>query len=151
MAIPASTAGDYFYIPEALMAGKPKSGYTPVKGHLVREEDAAANEWDRVASGEKVEGIIVSINGNPSNGTITVAKLIPEVSTITLEYIGTDPAIGERMEGASTPGLGTVTMTDRDVIELDDTNGNLEVRAVNTTAMTVVVKRIGVVTATEVL
>src|SRR5215211_4356841 len=128
MALPALTIGDYFMIPEALMAAKPKSGYTPGLYDLVLEEDASANEWDRCASGEHVEGIVVSLNGNPSNGTITVAKLVPEISTIRLEYIGTNPAIGQRMEGASTPGKGTVTMTSRDVIELDDTNGNLEVR-----------------------
>lgn len=150
MSISASTAGDYFYIPEALIACKPKSGYTAAKGDLVREESAAAMEWDRCAANENPEGIVVSLNGfvaGAAPSTITVAKLIPEVSHIRLEWLGATPALGNLMEAGSTPGKGTVTMTDRDVVTVDNTNGNLEVRAVETATQTVIVKRVGRTTA----
>lgn len=142
MAIPASTIGDYFMIPEAIVAGKPKSGYTAALGHLVVEDTTVPNGYDRAAANENPIGIVVSINGNPSNGTLSIARFIQGVSNITLEYIGTDPAIGQTMEAGSTPGFGTLTVTDRDVVELDNTNGNLLVRKVDTSAKTVVVERV---------
>lgn len=142
MALPFSTAGDYFMIPEALVAGKPKSGYTAVVGDLVIRDTSIANGWDRCAANENPGGIVVSINS--SNGTISVAEFVIGISTIRLEYIGTDPALGQTMEAGSTPAKGTTTITDRDVVELDNTNGNLLVRAVDTSAKTVVVERIAI-------
>jgi hypothetical protein len=142
MALPHSTTGDYFRIPEAMMAGKPKSGYTPAVGHLVVEDATLTDGYDRAAANENPIGIIISTNGG--NGTISVARLIPGVSTIRLEYIGSNPSIGQTMEAGSTPAFGTVTITDRDVVELDNTNGNLRVLAVDTSAKTVVVERVAI-------
>lgn len=143
MAIPASTAGDYFMIPEQIMAGKPKSGYTPAVGHLVVEDTTLANGYDRAASTENPIGIILSINGNPSNGTISVARLQIGTSTIILEYTdGSAPALGARM--VATGASGTVTVTDRDSI-VAGAAGNLIVRAVlDSTAKTCVVERIAI-------
>ncbi len=135
-----STAGDNFYHPEALKARKPKSGYTAVVGHLVVRDTSVANGIDRAAANENPIGIVVSTNAG--NGTITIAELEPYNSTIALEYIGTAPTVGQLMEAGSTPGLGTVTYTDRDVVELDNTNGNLKVLTVNTTTKVVVVERV---------
>jgi len=142
MAIPILTAGDNFMHGNNILPGIPKSGYTAVLGHLVIRDTSLANGWDRCAANENPEGIVVSINS--SNGTLSIAEFRIGESTIRLEYIGTAPALGQTMEAGSTPGLGTVTITDRDVVELDNTNGNLLVRYVDTTNKVVVVERIAI-------
>jgi hypothetical protein len=142
MATLQSTVGDYFMLPEVLIAMKPKAAYTPVVGDLVVEDTTITNGFDRATTNENPMGIVVSTNGNPSNGTYTIARLKPGISQIRLEYIGANPALGQTMEAASVTGKGTVTMTTRDVVELDNTNGNLRVLAVDTTAKTVIVERV---------
>lgn len=130
MSSPLSTAWENFMIPEYLFPGKPKAGYTPVKGHLVIRDATLTDGYDRCAANENPTGIIVSINS--SNGTITVARFLSG-TRIWLEYIGANPALGEKVEAGSTPGLGTVTYTDRDVVEVDATNGVGRVIAFDTT------------------
>lgn len=142
MSIAVLTAGDNFMHGPNIVRGIPKSGYTAALGHLVIRDTSIANGWDRTAANENPEGIVVSINS--SNGTLSIAEFRIGESTIKLEYIGSNPAIGQTMEGGSTPGFGTVSITDRDVVELDNTNGNLLVRYVDTTNKVVVVERIAI-------
>lgn len=137
MANQLSTAWEHFLIPEYIFPGKPKSGYTPVVGHLVVRDDTLADGYDRGAANENPVGIIVSINS--SNGVMSVARFLSG-SRIKLEYIGTAPAIGEAVEIGSTPGFGTVTFTDRDVVEVDAVNGVGRVIFVDTTAKVVLVE-----------
>lgn len=141
MATQFSTAGDNFYHPEALKARRPASGYTAVVGDLISRDTTVANGVLRADSdvGNAI-GIVVSTNGG--NGTLSIAELEVHNSTIALEYVGTAPTVGQLMEPLTTPAKGTVTITDRDAVQLDNTNGNLKVLSVNTTTKVVVVERV---------
>lgn len=136
MALPFSRAGDNFMIPQYINAWAPKSGYTPVFGDLVLLDSLNVTA-DRCAANENPEGMVVSINS--SNGTISVAQF-KSGTRIQLEYTSTAPTVGQKIETSATPGKGTVTITDRDTVQVDNTNGVGRVVSVNTTDSTCVVE-----------
>jgi len=86
VALTSTRSTDYTNLGDNCVAGVPKSGYTPAKGHLVRREDAQNDEWDLCANSELPGGLVESVNSG--NGTISVLLLIGGVSII-LEHDGT--------------------------------------------------------------
>ena len=135
MALPFSMAGDNFLIPEHINTWAPKASYTPARGHLVLLDSLNA-KVDRCEADENPEGIIVSINS--SNGAVSVAQF-KSGTRITLEYTGTAPTVGQKIEASATPGFGTLTFTEasgepRDTVQVDNTNGVGRVISVDSTA-----------------
>ena len=136
MALPFTLSGDNFLNPAYIHAWAPAAAYTtPLRGHLVRL-DSLNNKVLRCAADTNPEGIIVSINS--SNGTLSVAQF-KSGSRITLEYTGTAPTVGQKIEASATPGFGTLTFTaasgePRDTVQVDDTNGVGRVISLDSTA-----------------
>jgi hypothetical protein len=135
MALPFAQSGDNFFIPEHINTWVAKSGYTPARGHLVLM-DSLNNKIDRCAADENPEGIIVSINS--SAGAVSVAQF-KSGTRITLEYTGTAPTVGQKIEASASPAFGTLTFTEasgepRDTVQVDNTNGVGRVISVDSTA-----------------
>lgn len=80
MAISMPKEADYFILEYNVTPGVPKSGYTPVKGHLVRRETAQDNEWDLCTTDEAFSGIVVAVNANST--VISVAEFVPGTSVV---------------------------------------------------------------------
>lgn len=120
MAISMPMQADYYILEYNMVPGVPKSGYTPVKGHLVRRETAQDNEWDLCTTDEVPAGIVEAVNTNSTK--ITVAEFVAG-TTVVLPTTGA-VALGDKIEATNTAlaAVGT-TGLQRTVVQTDNTNG----------------------------
>jgi hypothetical protein len=104
MSLVSSRAADHYILRWNVVAGVPKAGYTPAKGHLLQRENAQNDEWDLCANGEFPAGMVESVNSG--NGTISVVLLVPGVTLILQHDQAGGPALGDKI-GATGTALGT--------------------------------------------
>lgn len=114
MAITVASTGDHYILGHNMVAGVPKAAYaaTAAKGHLVRRETAADNEWDLCAATENPAGIVESVNSQ--TGILTIAEFGDGV-TLILPTTGVI-ALGNKVRATAT-ALGTTVA--RGVVEAD--------------------------------
>lgn len=118
MALTKSTPGEDLIRYDNVRAKKLGTGYTaPALGDLVTMSTTVADSVIRGAVDTNPYGMVISINS--SNGTVSVVEFKDGV-TVVLEYTGTAPALGEKIECVG--DRGTV-ITTRDRVQVDDTNG----------------------------
>lgn len=120
MALAIPRQADYYILPDNVVPGVPKSGYTPVVGHLVRRETAQDTEWDVSVANEVPSGFVVAVNANSTK--ISVAELRDGV-TLVLPTTGA-VALGDKVETTATAlaDVGTTTLQ-RGQVVVDNTNG----------------------------
>jgi hypothetical protein len=135
MALSAATFGDYLNLGTNVVPMVPKSGYTPVKGNLVRREGAQSNEVDVCAVDEAPIGIVMTVG--PSGAGITpgicgVALFVQGVHVILPNATGLQPVFDDKIE-ADAGGMVAVGSTGltRTRIRTDNTNGVGRVVAIN--------------------
>jgi hypothetical protein len=135
MALSSATSGDYLNLGYNILPCVPKSGYTPVKGNLVRRETAANNEVDVIAVDEPPFGIVMTVGPAATGGTPAVcgvAQFVPGVTVILPNANGLQPALGDKVE-ADAGGMVAVGSTGltRTRVRTDNTNGVGTVIALN--------------------
>lgn len=122
------STGDYFILDANCIPGKPKSGWTPALGELVKRETAQDNEWDVCADTENPQGIVISTNG--ATGMVGIAEfvdgtqiILPTAGTVALNddirvddggltTVGTANFQRTRVEAGAGGGVGTVIALD---------------------------------------
>jgi hypothetical protein len=120
MSFTSFAVGDDFILNHNCQTKVPKSGYTPVAGHLVIIDTSIANGVDVCAVNENPYGIITWVA--PDATYCTVAEFLGG-TTIVLPFSGS-VALGDKVEcdGAALAATGT-SGPSRGVVRTDNSNG----------------------------
>jgi hypothetical protein len=124
MALNLRSTGDYIVLPDNVVPGFPKSGWTPAEGQLVVQDGTGDNFFDLAADSEVPVGIVMTTNG--ATGALGIALLLPGTQLVLpfttaptlgnqiqaaaggLKIVGTATFSRSQVKGVASGGIGTV-------------------------------------------